>query len=308
MNRIAKALQLIYILSLRDIVSLDELSDALDISRRGVQRLRLDLEEAGYYIETIKGPNGGYRLIRNQMLPSAHLTPSEQKVLKKSISILEQEYTSDFGPELTSALGKLSFSVDDDTFTAVPHFQTVRLNVDKELYREHMMLLEAAIDRHKKVEIIYQKNRREKRNYIFEPYSLLVVNGQWYLAGFDDQNRYLTLKLIRILKLRITESSFRHDDTYLEKVRKYEQGHRIKPVEASILIRDMDYISEYIWGEDQTIEWIDDSVFRLKVTFPNIKALQQFVFRGGSSMYVESPAQVKEWVKEEALKIAKLYS
>lgn len=308
MTRIEAAFRLIYILSLRDIVSLDELSHELDMSKRSIQRLRLDLEEAGYHIETVKGPNGGYRLLNNPTIPAAHLSPSEERVLKKSLSLLAQEYRHDFGPDLASALGKLTHSVQEESLTVVPNFQTVKLNVDEEVYRKHMLLAEKAIDQHLKIHLRYQKNRREERNYLFEPYALIVINGQWYLTGFDQNNRYLTLKMIRVTDLKISEQTFRYDEQYLKKVQKFEQGHRIKPVEASIRIHDMDYISEYIWGEKQEIEWIDEFSFRLKAVFPNLQALKQFILRGGSKMYVEKPKEVQAWIQEEAKKISKLYS
>lgn len=308
MNRIAKAIKMIDYLALSDVVSLESLSFYLEMSERAVQRLKDDLIEAGYDIRTIKGPGGGYKLERGQRIQSSDFTLKERRQIKQALSLLIQEERKNMGPGFKEAIAKLGSQLNYQYEASIPNYQTVKLNIDYDLYQSHMVSLEQAIENHIKVKIAYQKNRREKRAYLFEPYALIVVNGMWYLTGFDEQNRYLSLKIIRMTEVILTDKRFRYDEDYAKQYGVFESGYRIEPIAASIRISNMDYLSEYIWGEEQKITWLDDYTYRLEVIFPNEKALNKFVLGGGAHMFVESPQKTQDWVVDQAKAILKRYT
>lgn len=308
MNRIEKAFKMIDYLALSDVVSLKSLSYYLEMSERATQRLKDDLIDAGYDIKTIKGPGGGYKLMSGQRIVSSDFTLKEKRQIKQALSLLIQEERKNMGPGFKEAIAKLGSQLNYHYEASIPNYQTVKLNIDYDLYQSHMVSLEQAIENNIKVEISYQKNRRELRHYVFEPYALIVVNGMWYLTGFDEKNRYLSLKIIRMNSVILTQEQFRYDEDYDKKYGVFESGYRIEPVASSILVSNMDYLSEYIWGEKQKITWIDDYTFRLEVIFPNEKALNKFVLGGGSHMLVEKPLKTRIWLKEEAEKILKRYA
>ena len=130
----------------------------------------------------------------------------------------------------------------------------------------------------------------------------------WYVSGYDQSSRFLNLKISRITKITDLQENYRFDEetTKVKGISKF--GYNIDPISAIIIVENMDYISEYIWGEKQEIVWLDHNTFRLNVTFANKLAFQKFVLGGGSNMTVISPESEVLWIAEEARKILKLYT
>lgn len=308
MSRVTKALKLLNYLSFREVVSLQELSDYLELSERSVQRLRLSLEDAGYRIETIKGPGGGYKLDKSTTIAPMDFTLKQKHQLKQSLPVLADQQKDTFGDTFIEALGVLSSQLDYHQVPNILSFQTVRMNIDAERYQKHMSILEQSIDNHMRVEIKYRKNYREQRHYLFEPYSLVIVNNMWYVSGYDQKDRYLNLKITRIKEIIELNVKFRYDENTLKIKGINEFGYNINPVSAEIIVRNMDYISEYIWGDKQSIEWIDDHSFYLQVIFPNELAFKKFILSGGSNITIIKPESQRLWIKEEANKILKNYT
>lgn len=57
--------------------SIKELSDLLEVSPRMIRVYKDEIEKAGIYIDTIKGPYGGYVLNQNINVPKRFITPKE---------------------------------------------------------------------------------------------------------------------------------------------------------------------------------------------------------------------------------------
>ncbi len=308
MTRVTSSIKMLNYLSTRRVVSLQELSDYLELSERSVQRLRRDLEDAGYQIETIKGPGGGYRLLDGFQLPSQELSLQQKRQIKQGLSILAKQHADSLGSSFIDAIAILNRQLDQQMVSSIPSFQTVKMNIDIELYQLNMERIDSAISTRNKLKIVYKKNYREIRDYTFEPYSMFLVNGMWYLNGYDQKNRFINLKISRIETVDILEAKYRYDENTNEIKGLSKFGYKINPISAIIVIDNMDYISEYIWGENQEIEWLSDHSFRLKVVFPNELAFRNFVLSGGSNMKVESPESEQKWLIEEAKNILKLYT
>ena len=74
MSRVVSAIKMLNYMSMRNVVSLQELSDYLSLSERSVQRLRNELEDSGYQIDTVKGPGGGYVLRKGSSIRAQELS------------------------------------------------------------------------------------------------------------------------------------------------------------------------------------------------------------------------------------------
>lgn len=300
MSKLNNALSMLDILSARSVVSVQELSDALEISTRAVQRLKDTIIDSGYNIETIMGPGGGYRLLSSSQIQPLAFDMNQRRILKKAIANMMQQ-TTVYGPDMQIALAKLSQQLNYNDVNTSPFVQSVQLNVDPQTYQRHLELLEDAIDKEHKIRIEYQKNHQTLNNYLFEPYELVLVNQLWYLFGFDEKNRYLSLKINRINSIEVLDTKFLKDDEFSHRQSLSEFGYKISPVKVSLIVKDRDYLSEYIWGKNQTITWIDSHKFRLEVEFANDEAARTFILRGGSNIYIEAPESLRNWACEEYL-------
>lgn len=84
--------------------SIKELGERLEVSERTIREYKLFLEEAGIYVDTIRGPYGGYILRQDINLPRITFTESDMEVLKKSITFIKNEETKENIINLTNKI------------------------------------------------------------------------------------------------------------------------------------------------------------------------------------------------------------
>lgn len=77
MSKISNVLTMLEILSNSRKYSIKELSENLEVSPRMIRVYKDELEKAGIFIDTIKGPYGGYVLNQNINIPKRFINPQE---------------------------------------------------------------------------------------------------------------------------------------------------------------------------------------------------------------------------------------
>ena len=65
--------------------SVKELSSLLEISERVIREYKVFLEEAGIYVDTIRGPYGGYILRKNINIPPLLIDKADVDIIKQMI-------------------------------------------------------------------------------------------------------------------------------------------------------------------------------------------------------------------------------
>ena len=85
MSKISNVLNMIEYLSTGRKYSIAELSEKLEVTPRMIRVYKDEIEKAGIYIDTIKGPYGGYVLNQNVSVPKRFITPNEINVKDKSL-------------------------------------------------------------------------------------------------------------------------------------------------------------------------------------------------------------------------------
>ena len=85
MSKLSNAILLLRLLQNGKKYSIKELSDELEVSPRMIREYKKELELAGIFIESIRGPYGGYYLNQDIKLP-------ENIDKSKSVSVSNKEY------------------------------------------------------------------------------------------------------------------------------------------------------------------------------------------------------------------------
>lgn len=85
MSKISNVLTMIEYLSTGKKYSIAELSEKLEVSPRMIRVYKDEIEKAGIYIDTIKGPYGGYVLNQNVNVPKRFITPNEINIKNKNL-------------------------------------------------------------------------------------------------------------------------------------------------------------------------------------------------------------------------------
>lgn len=83
MSKISNVLTMIEYLSTGKKYSIAELSEKLEVSPRMIRVYKDEIEKAGIYIDTIKGPYGGYVLNQNINVPKRFITPNNINIENK---------------------------------------------------------------------------------------------------------------------------------------------------------------------------------------------------------------------------------
>ncbi len=83
MSKVSNVLMMLEYLSSGQKYSIKDLATKLEVSPRMVRVYKDELEKAGIYIETIKGPYGGYVLNQNVNVPKRFITPSTINIENK---------------------------------------------------------------------------------------------------------------------------------------------------------------------------------------------------------------------------------
>lgn len=83
MSKISNVLTMLEYLSTGRKYSISELSEKIEVSPRMIRVYKDELEKAGIYIDTIKGPYGGYVLNQNINLPRRFITPNAIDIKNK---------------------------------------------------------------------------------------------------------------------------------------------------------------------------------------------------------------------------------
>ena len=84
MSKLGNALTMIELLSSGKKYSIQELADILEVTPRMVRSYKDDLEKSGIYIDTIRGPYGGYVLNQNINVPKRFIIPNEIDIKNKN--------------------------------------------------------------------------------------------------------------------------------------------------------------------------------------------------------------------------------
>lgn len=85
MSKISNVLTMLEYLSTGKKYSLTELSQKLEVSPRMIRVYKNEIEKAGIYIDTIKGPYGGYVLNQNINVPKRFITPNTIGIKNKEL-------------------------------------------------------------------------------------------------------------------------------------------------------------------------------------------------------------------------------
>lgn len=85
MSKISNVLTMLEYLSSGRKYSIAELSEKLEVTSRMIRVYKDEIEKAGIYIDTIKGPYGGYVLNQNINVPKRFITPNVINLKNKDI-------------------------------------------------------------------------------------------------------------------------------------------------------------------------------------------------------------------------------
>ncbi len=314
MSKTSLSILMLQILYSRSRVSISELAELLDTNPRNIPEYKKELERAGYYIETIPGRYGGYRLDKRHLFPSVKLEDSEKNALLESYDYLLSRNDFMAKKELSKTMGKIIASIpppDSPPNTLVAN--RFPLAMPQEEIERRYGVISASIANKRVIEMEYTSldNNTTKRK--LSPYKLYMYNNAWFVLGQDGKSgevRYF--KLNRIKSLVETSERFRVPITYNEHDYLDEYGMKQNgewyPIKLKLTGNYALLAKERIYGKNQTVETVDKNTTILSVEMQNKDDIVSFVLGFRDQCEVLEPQWLKHAVLEKINTILEIYN
>ena len=191
-------------------VSTREIADRFELSPRTVLRYMDTLSLAGIPVMSIRGRNGGFKLMDSYVLPASFMTKEEFEV---SISAMESIFNQLGSKTLESAIQKLK-SVNKKSEGTL-NVKSGNLVIDEGEWgkvgsaNEKLKEVEKAIENKKVLRLTYHDRNGEVTERLAEPYLILFKQGVWYVYAYCRLRKDFRLfKVSRIADVTELKESF----------------------------------------------------------------------------------------------------
>ena len=203
MSKVANMLKMLKILKDEKIHNMNDIAEKIEISPRMVKQYKNELEQAGIYIESKRGINGGYSL--NKELNNIDIGLTYQELIK--LKEIEQYFNDD--QDFKKIIGKIIESYEKNINEA----DLKKINRIQELgkinLKDTYLSLRKAINRKNKVKIKYYSNDSGLNDRVIHPAEMFYYLEEWYVAAFCEKRN-----AIRLFKLNDIQEYEILDDKY----------------------------------------------------------------------------------------------
>lgn len=189
MSKLSNALIMLELLNNGKKYSINELAEILEVTPRMIRSYKDDLEKSGIYIDTIRGPYGGYVLNQSVRVPRRKFKKEDYEFLK-NLSVSDSDKT------------KLSIIADKmrGIYLGSQDEKVVLSQETRAIYNT----LERAIKEKRKVEIDYYSYTNGVTKRIIHPFDMFYTSNGWGCAAFCELRhdlRHFELRRIDNIKL-----------------------------------------------------------------------------------------------------------
>lgn len=294
-------------------MTLLELADELEVSKRQVARYREDLDKSGIYIDTIPGKYGGYIINNKDYILGLNVIDEEYLTLLSALDYLKYENFIGY-PELKSLVDKIGALREVESDISFGFFiKNTKSNYDLQKEKNIWFDIKAAIITNRKIRILYESANQKSNFRIVHPYYVFQYKDSMYFAGFCEYRKEMRdFKISRIKEYRILDEIFDKDSNF--DVKEYMKNcfgifkDQEIFIELEIKYPIAQIIKEKIWVENQEIEELNNkNSILFKAKMKGLTEVKSWILSMGSNVKVIEPISLKEEIKIEAEKILENY-
>ena len=176
-----------------------ELCEKLEVSERTIREYKLFLEEAGIYIETLRGPYGGYVLKRDVNLPKIDFNQNDIELLKivipniKDVNLIEKVHN------LSNKINNCIIEENN---------RNVKLIADENELKVYNTISKA-LKHNYKLKIKYYNIQHGNSIRTIYPLALYLFQNEWWCSSYwEEKDDMRQFHLKRILNAEIIEETF----------------------------------------------------------------------------------------------------
>ena len=199
MGKVSNCITMASLLSNGRKYSIEELANTLEVTPRMVRVYKDELEKSGIFVDTIRGPYGGYVLNQTIRIPSRKFKCNDVELLEEIEHSLKDE-------DLKNQLLVLKDKVRGVYFDSKEEKKELNLKNDT---LSKYNLLTRAINEKRKVKILYYSFNKGENERIIRPLDMFLFETGWGVAAFCENKQDLRhFELKRIIKYELLADKF----------------------------------------------------------------------------------------------------
>lgn len=303
MSKTSICIQMLQLLNTGLTLKVSELAEQLETTPRNIIEYKKELETAGFYIISIPGRYGGYKLVKETLFPTVKLTEKEKDSLNECINYINKKH--DFIPkeDALSAFGKIMSNINtpqsNEQMIVVDKYQ---LSMNDKSISDRYNFIDSAIKQKRAIEIEYDSLKSGKKIYKLHPYKLFIYNNSWFFLAWNtdpEVGEVWYFKINRIINYKMLNEKFRvlrgfnpskyFDEFGLKNNGEYEH---IEFIAKNIRAR---LVKERVYGKNQINEDLPDGSVKVSLDMQNKSSIISFALSFGKDIQILSP----QWVIDE---------
>lgn len=208
--KIDRLLGIITYLLNRDIVTCKQLASKFEVTERTIQRDIESINMAGIPIVSLRGTNGGYKILDHFRFSKQTISRSDLSTIRLALESLSSVLLVKDGSELAEKVGSIHRTEKDNKIS-------IDFGVASENPRvvDNFKLMSEAIQNNRLVEFTYTSSSNYTSQKVLEPVALKFKWYAWYIVCYiPEKDEYRIYKMSRISNLRVspTETAHEHKD------------------------------------------------------------------------------------------------
>lgn len=185
MSKITNVFLMLELLESGKIYTISELSKELGVTSRMIRYYKEELEASGIYIESYKGPGGGYFLNKSIYTPYKQFNKYEIQLLEEANKIVNNDAKFKFKKEYDELIIKISniYRIEEEKSKFKPIFSLEEMNDDDS--KKYKFFLEK-IKSNERVHIDYLSLHGNYEDRYIHPCYIFKYDNKYYLTAFCE--------------------------------------------------------------------------------------------------------------------------
>lgn len=310
--KIDRLLGILNVLANTDRITIQELAERFEVSKRTIFRDLDTLSESGVPIVTYSGIGGGVAVIEGYKLKSNILSKND---VKNVFTALNGLMSIDESTDLTNLIAKLIPEETSTVFSESDYVIDLSSWFQDSITQEKVSVLHKAIKNKNCIHLEYI-SKRSRSERIIHPYKLVFKQSYWYLYAFcEDKQEFRLFKVNRMVDFKIMEASFNCEAVEKIDFRKYLGTFLSSSQNQTSLFEvrlEYDVANEFFLTDKIDAKFFHRIISKEEkgqIIFPvsDLEWATNLVFSLQDKVKVIAPIELKEAIKTRIKRIHELY-
>ena len=286
-----------------------DVSNEFKISVRTAHRYLMELNELGVPLYTEQGRNGGYRTLKNRVLPPVVFDENEAFAIFFAFQSLKHFKSLPFEINFDSASRKLFVILPDETKSKVERLEAVlsfwnqKRSVSSPFLTD---IIEASIENH--ILIMEYLSKTENKRKKVKPIGVYAYDGFWYMPAYDMERD--AVRLFRVDRIVSIENTKVVHDVPI-KLADWLNNHTTKsPVRLYVTLsrEGLRQCRSEPWLEPHVVMTnFESGYINTEIDKSEIEFISRYFFQLGIDSKVIEPQEVIDNIKQRARNIISHY-